>query len=127
MADGRHPFGVRRSALATVNDNLPPGAKRVQDRFATPFGEVVPHDLDRLRGVGGDVLPMLPHCRDPDPVAQETFLIRPDLQLAWRPQDDGRAGRLNTATISSASAGSRYMRDAQPGYGWPASSPPRPM
>ena len=28
MADGRHPFGVRRTALATVNDYLPPGAKQ---------------------------------------------------------------------------------------------------
>jgi hypothetical protein len=27
MADGRHPFGVRRIALATVNDDLPSGAK----------------------------------------------------------------------------------------------------
>src|SRR5262249_60959104 len=101
MADGRHPFGVRRSALATVNDNLPPGAKRVQDRFATPFGEVVPHDLDRLRGVGGDVLPMLPHCRDPDPVAQETFLIRADLQLAWRPPDARPAREPNTRASST--------------------------
>ncbi len=28
MADGRHPYGVRRTALATVNDDLPPSAKQ---------------------------------------------------------------------------------------------------
>jgi hypothetical protein len=28
MADGRHPLGVRRTALATVNDDLSPGAKQ---------------------------------------------------------------------------------------------------
>jgi hypothetical protein len=29
MADGRHPFGVRRTALATINDDPPPARSRV--------------------------------------------------------------------------------------------------
>ena len=41
MADGRHPIGVRRTALATVNNDLPSGAKQgVWYRYSNQVGGI---------------------------------------------------------------------------------------